>query len=76
MNLSPPTPVRTISPSARKTQHDATAVIENDWVPAIQVSAMNQATPVRLAGPLRPMWYVGNAKRLLSKVVRSKRQTV
>ena len=81
MNLSTPTPLETPAPSVSTTLdssrgrvHDA--VIENDWVPAIQLSSMHHAEPVQIAGPLRVTWYVANAKKLLFKVVRPKRQTV
>ena len=80
MNLSTPTPIETSPSSASKAlplqkPHNHSAVIENDWVPAIQLSEMHHANPVRLAGPLRPKWYIAGAKNLLFKVVRSKRQT-
>lgn len=57
-------------------QSDRGAVINNDWVPAIQPSAMHHAEPVRLAGPLRLSWYVETAKRILFKFVLSGRKTV
>ena len=80
MNLSTPKPRKTTSPAINKAvqpaQRDRRAVIENDWVPAIQPSAMNHAKPIRFAGPLRPTWYIDGAKRIFSKVVRLKRQTV
>ena len=82
MNLSTPKPRKTSSLSMNEAlqlpqqQTDRRAVIENDWVPAIQPSAMHHAKSVRLAGPLRPMWYIDGAKSFLLKVVRLKRQTV
>ena len=81
MNLSPSTPIETTSFTKNDVcelprQYDQSAVIENDWVPAIHLSAMQHAHPIRLAGPLRPMWYVAGAKKLLVKFVRPKRQTV
>ena len=77
MNLSTPKPRKTSSPLKNETlpQRDRRAVIENDWVPATQSSAMNHAIPVRFAGPLRPSWYIDGVKVLLSKAVRPKRQT-
>ena len=78
MNLSTPTPTKLPASStneASQRPRDRSAVIENDWVPAIQLSTMHHAQPVRLAGPLRPMWYVDGAKNLMFKVVRRKRQT-
>ena len=82
MNLSTPKPRKTTSrsfnevPQLPQQQRDRRAVIENDWVPAIEASAMNHAKPVRFAGPLRPMWYIDGAKNLLFKVVRPTRQAV
>ena len=81
MNLSTPKPRKTSSPSINEVmqlpqrQSDRRAVIENDWVPAIQSSAMNHAKPVRFAGPLRPMWYVDSVKNLFTKAARFNRQT-
>ena len=78
MNLSTSTPLKTLPTSASKSAQrpfDRSAVIENDWVPAIQLSTMQHAEPVRRAGPLRPMWYVETAKTLMFKVVRPNRQT-
>ena len=81
MSLSTPTAPKAFLPSTNDTLQQTqfrkhTAVIENDWVPAIQLSAMHHASPVRLAGPLRPMWYVDGAKKIVLKVVRLKWQTV
>ena len=80
MNLSPPTHQTSLPTDetlqSRMRNRDRSAVIENDWVPAITPSEMHHATPVRLAGPLRPMWYVQSARNLVFKVVRLKRQTV
>ena len=75
MSLSLPDYRKSPTQSPQQTR-DRTAVIENDWVPAIQLSEMNHADPVRLAGPLRPTWYLGGVKSLLFRVVRAKRQTV
>jgi len=81
MNLSTPKPCKTASRSMNETlqlperQPDRGAVINNDWVPATQSSAMHHAEPVKLAGPLRPMWYLKTAKKALFKIV-PRRQTV
>ena len=81
MNVSTPKPRKSTSSwknegSAQTSrQRDHHAVIENDWVPATQPSAMSHAQSVRLAGPLRPMWYVDGAKNLLFKAFRPARQT-
>ena len=81
MNLSPPTITDVSSPSTNdnlrvvQPSRDRSAVIQNDWVPAIHLSTMHHAQPVRIAGPLRPKWYVETAMKILVKVVRLRRQT-
>ena len=77
MSLSTPKPQlrtgrsmnETLQLSEPERNHNPSAVIRNDWVPATQISKMHNAEPIRRAGPLRLQWYLGMAKSLFSKSV-------
>lgn len=83
MSLSTPKPQMTASGSMNQTlqlpeperQLNPSAVIDNDWVPATQVSKMHIAETIRRVGPLRFQWYLEKAKTLYSKFVFSSRST-